>query len=171
VRPEKQYMVDDIRRQVSGSDFAYFLDYTRLTVERFGELRGKLRSSGAEIHVVKNRLLKLVGTGLGWGNMGGIVRQPTALVTGKDDIAAAKVIKEFAQAQEKPVGIKGGMLKGTLLAPDEVLDIANLPSRQVLYAQLAGTLAGPMNKLVGVMNQKVLSLLFVLKAVEKKKGQ
>jgi len=171
VRAEKQYMVDDIRRQLTGSDFAFFVDYTRLTVDRMSELRQKLRACGAEIHVVRNRLLKLVVTELGWSGMESVVRKPTALVTGKNECATAKAIQVFAKAEERPLSVKGGMLKGSMaLNGGEVLELANLPAREVLYAQVAGTIAAPMTRLVGVMQRKVSSLLCVLKAVEQKKG-
>ena len=171
MRPEKQYMLDDIKRRVTGSEFAYFLDYTRLTVERMNEMRGKLRAAGAEVHVVRNRLLKLVGTGLKWTGFEQVTRKPTALVTGKDDIAAARVLRDYARADERPVVVKGGMLKGAFLDAGEVVAIADLPSRETLYAMLAGTLAAPMRGLVGALNQKLSSIVYVLNAIEKKKGE
>lgn len=170
MRAEKQYMVDDIRRQLTGSEFAFFLDYTRLTVGRMSSLRVKLRGAGAEVRVVKNRLLKLVGVSLGWGDMGDMMRKPTALVTGKDEVAAARVIQEFTRDEERPVNVKGGVTLGALVKASEIMELANLPSRQVLRSMVVGTIAAPMTRLVGVMNMKLSSLVYVLKAIEKKKG-
>lgn len=171
MRAEKQYMVEDIRRRLTGSDFAFFLDYTRLTVAKMSSLRMRLRASGSEMRVVKNRLLKLVYAGLEWGGMDEIMEKPTALVTGKDDVVAAKIIREFVRAEERPLNVKGGVIKGTFLKAAEIMELAELPSRGVLHAMLAGTIAAPMSRLVGVMNGKLSSLVYVLQAIEKKKGQ
>jgi len=170
VRPEKQYMVEDIRRQLTGSEFAFFLDYTRLTVGKMSSLREKLRGAGAETRVVKNRLLKVVCTKLGWADMGDVMRRPTALVTGKDDVAAARIILEFVRDDERPLKVKGGVVQGTFLKAAEIMEMASLPSRDVLRARLVGTIAAPMTRLMGVMNMKLASLVYVLKAIEKKKG-
>lgn len=171
MRSEKQYMIDDIRRRLTGSEFAYFVDFTRLPVARMSALRTKLRAAGAEVRVVKNRLLKIVCSSLGWTGIDEMVKKPTALVTGKDDIAAARVIQEFVRAEEKPLTLKGGVMNGLFLKATEVMEIANLPSREQLRQQVVGTIAAPMSRLVGVMSQKLCSLVYVLQAVEKKKGQ
>ena len=171
MRSEKQYMIDDIRARLTGSEFAFFVDFTRLPVARMSSFRAKLRAAGAEVRVVKNRLLKLVCSSLGWTGIEGMVKQPTALVTGKDDVAAARVIQEFVRAEEKPLTLKGGVINGLFLKATEVMEFANLPSREQLRQQVVGTIAAPMSRLVGVMNQKLSSLVYVLQAIEKKKGQ
>ena len=170
MRAEKQYMVEDIRGRISGSDYVFFLDYTRLTVAKMSSLRGKLRIAGSDIRVVKNRLLKLVCTGLGLSGIDGIMKKPTAVVTGKDDVAAARVIQEFVRDEERPLRIKGGLIKGTVLNASEVLEFANLPSREVLRQRVVGTIAAPMSRLVGVMSRKLSSLVYVIQAIEKKKS-
>ena len=66
--------------------------------------------------------------------------------------------------------IKGGLMGTQVVSSTEIDALADLPSREVLLGRLLGTLAAPMTQLVGVLNQKVLSLLYVLKAIEDKKS-
>lgn len=169
MRAEKTYMVEDIRRRMAGSDYAFFLDYTRLTVAKMSSLRGKLRVAGSDIRVVKNRLLKLVCKDRGVSGVDEVMVKPTALVTGKDDVAAARIIQEFVRDEERPLKVKGGVINGTFLKANEVMELASLPSRDVLRARVVGTIAAPMSRLVGVMNSKLSSLVYVLQAIEKKK--
>ena len=98
------------------------------------------------------------------------MKKPTAVVTGRDDIAAARVIQEFVRDDERPLKVKGGLIKGTVLSGSEVLEFANLPSREVLRQKVVGTIAAPMSRLVGVMSRKLSSLVYVLQAIEKKKS-
>jgi len=82
----------------------------------------------------------------------------------------AKVIKKFTAVNQKPL-IKGGLVEGKAVSADDVVELAKLPSKDVLRAMLLGTLQAPCSQLVGVMNQKVASLVYVLSAVKDKKEQ
>jgi large subunit ribosomal protein L10 len=96
---------------------------------------------------------------------------PSAMVYGKGDVvAAAKVLKDFIKENEKPV-IKIGALQGQLLSRTDVESLAALPSREILLGQAVGTIAAPMSQLVGVLQQKVASVVYVLQAYTDKKGK
>ncbi len=168
MRLEKQGMIDEMREGAVGSQFVFLLDHTGLNVERITELRGKLRSIGAELHVVRNRLFKRVANECDWKEIEEILRGPTATVSGDDDVAAAKILHESAMADSRPV-MKGGVIGGVFLTAEELHELALLPSREALLGQTVATIAAPMTGLVGVMSQKLMSLLNVLKAVEDKK--
>ena len=94
------------------------------------------------------------------------------MITGKGDISElAKVISGFVKDHNKKAAIKGGCLDGRVLQAADVNALATLPPREVMLGVLVGTVAAPMSQLVGVFNQKLLSLLYVLKAAETKKNQ
>ena len=171
MRPEKEAILKEIKQKVDASEFLLLTDYRGMSVEQFSTLRASLRASGARIQVVKNRLLRLVAREKGWTALDAHLTQPTAMVVGKNVVDAAKAIKKFRAEMKNLPGLKAGMMGERFLTEPDIEALASLPPREVLLAQMVGTVAAPMTRLVGVMNQKVCSLLYVLKAVEQKKSQ
>ena len=169
MRPEKIAILDEIRNNVTDSDFVLLVDYDGLTVERMNELRTKLGSVNARMQIVRNSLFKLVAREQGWKQIEDDLAGPTATITGTDDVAAAKALKEFSADDNRPV-VKCGMLQQTFVSADEVNRLANLPSREILLGMFVSTVAQPLMGLPRVLNQKLLSLLYVLKAAEEKKA-
>lgn len=172
MRPEKESMVAAIKGILEHAGFVFLVDYRGLTVEQLAELRAKLRAFESRMTVVKNSLLgRAAVTADDGADLSGLLDGPTAMVCGTGDASAtAKALTAFIKEAKLPV-LKGGQLGAQLLSVDDVEAIAKIPPREVLYGQLVGTIAAPMTQLVGVMNQKVSSLLYVLKAVEDKKKE
>lgn len=127
-----------------------FTNFHGLGMEKMTELRAKLRGVGAEYLVAKKRLLKI---GLGEHDLSGAdLKGEVGVVFGfQEPTAAAKVIHEFAKANAEQLSLLGGVFESRLMNAIEVKALATIPSREVLYAQLASVLAGPMRGLVGVM--------------------
>jgi large subunit ribosomal protein L10 len=135
------------------------------------DLRGHLSGAKAEIHVVPNALLGVAARGLGWGDMSQFLVGPTAMVSGAGDVSqVAKLLTAYVRDNNLPIAIKGGRLASQMLGAKDVVSLAELPPREILLGRVVGTIAAPMSRLVGVMNQKVASLLYVLKAVAEKKA-
>ncbi len=169
IRPEKQAMYDEVREQAAGALFMLLADYKGMTMPETDAFKKQLREADAQVKVVKNRMLNRVRREM--GVEAGEVTGPTAMIVGSGDVVAvAKILKKFSTETEKPV-VKGGLLEGAVLSPDDVVQLARLPGKQELQGKLVGTLAAPMTQLVGVMTQKVSSLLYVLNAVREKKEQ
>ncbi len=165
LRPEKQAMFNEVQEDVSGALYMILADYTGMSMPETTEFKKQLRSADAQVKVVKNRMLKRLCEDL--GPMVG----PTAVVFGQGDVVeVAKILKKFSTGTERPV-LKGGVLEGAVLSAEDVIALAKLPGKKELQAILVGTLAAPMTQVVGVMNQKVCSLLYVLNAVREKKEQ
>ena len=165
LRPEKQAMFNEVQENVSGALYMILADYTGMSMPETTEFKKQLRDADAQVKVVKNRMLKRLCEDL--GPMTG----PTAMVFGEGDVVqVAKILSKFSKETEKPV-LKGGLLEGAVLSAEDVAALAKLPGKLELQAKLVGTLAAPMTQLVGVMNQKVCSLLYVLNAVREKKEQ
>ena len=171
MRPEKKSIVDELRSKVSSSSFVILADYRGLSVAKTDELRRRLRGVSAQFQVIQNRLFRLVAKELAFTGFEDSIKGPSAMVFGQGDVVqAAKVLRDFIRENEKPV-IKLGAMEGTALSAADVTQLAGLPSKQELYAMLVRTLAAPMTQLVGVLQQKVASIVYVLKAVEEKKGK
>lgn len=171
MRPEKQAIVAEIKQEMADATFIFFTDYTRMNTEQTMTLRRKLRELDARFQVVPNRLFRVVAGELGMEGLDPALKGPTALVFGAGDAAAtAKAIKEFIKA-EKVLVVKLGRMDGEVLSAADVDRLATMPSKKTLQGMLVGTLAAPMSNLVGVMSQKLASLVYVLKAAAEKKGE
>ncbi|MCE9614140.1 MAG: 50S ribosomal protein L10 [Lentisphaerae bacterium] len=135
------------------------------------DLRHKLRGSGSRLLVVQNSFLNLASKDVGWMDVEPMLDGPTAMITGTGEVnQVAKVLKDFVKASSKP-RVKGGRFGTQTLTAAEVDAIASLPSREVLLQQVVGTIAAPMARLVGVLQQKAASVVYVLKAIEDKKSK
>ncbi|NQT93741.1 MAG: 50S ribosomal protein L10 [Lentisphaerae bacterium] len=150
------------------TEYTLLVDYRGMSVKAMSDLRTQLRASGASCRVVKNRVVGRVGTARGWSESDGLFFGPTAIITGGDIVAASRTLKTFAKPGGLPAA-KGGIMGDRMLSGSDVVALAEIPSREVLYGMVVGTLAAPMRNLVGVMQQKLSSLLYVLRAVEEKK--
>lgn len=170
MRPEKEAIVREVTSQLEAASYLMVTDYTGLTVSDLAELRGALRESESELHVVKNTFLRKAIAQVGWDDIAEVLSGPTAMVTGTGDVTVvAKALAAFVK-QHKSTALKGGCLDGKALSAADVDALAKVPPREVMLGMLVGTIAAPMTQLVGVFNQKLLSLLYVLKAVEEKKS-
>jgi large subunit ribosomal protein L10 len=170
IRPEKSAMYKEVQENVSGALYMLLTDYKGMTMPETDEFKKLLRGANARVKVVKNTTFGRIAGEMGctgFNNLSG----PTAMIYGASDVVeVAKVLKKFTADKGKPA-VKGGLLEGTVLSANDVIDLAKLPGKKELQAKLVGTLAAPMTSLVGVMNQKVCSLLYVLNAVREKKEQ
>jgi large subunit ribosomal protein L10 len=171
IRPEKAAALAEIVTRLQQAQYAFVLGYGGLTVAETAELRRLLKPLPGRMLVVKNTALDRAVTQLGWESVAPFLTGPVALVTGRGDAAeAAKLLVNFVKSHDK-AAIKGACLDGKALGAADVGILTALPPRPVMLGLFVGTLAAPMSRLVGVFNQKVLSLLYVLKAVEEKKSK
>jgi large subunit ribosomal protein L10 len=163
LRPEKVAMYNEVQEEVSGALYMILADCTGMSMPQTLALKKELSGAEAKLKVVKNRMLSLICEDLGK------VTGPTAMISGSGDVVeVAKIIKKFATENKKPE-LKGGLVEGTVLSAADAEKLASMPGKKELQAKLVGTLAAPMTQLVGVMDQKVCSLLYVLNAVREKK--
>ncbi len=167
LRPEKKAMAAEIDERVSGALYMIMADYTGMDMSMTTELKKSLRQNGASYNVMKNRMLNRALP----ADASDLLKGQLAMIYGSGDVVeVAKVIRKFTAANKKPV-VKGGFVEGKAVSAEDVAELAKLPSKDVLRAMLLGTLLAPCSQLVGVMNQKVASLVYVLNAVKEKKEQ
>ncbi|MEK7660328.1 MAG: 50S ribosomal protein L10 [Patescibacteria group bacterium] len=149
-KAKKLSVVSDVKDRASRSQIVIFTNFHGLGMERMTELRAKLRGVGAEYLVVKKRLLKI---GLGEQDISeATLNGEVGVVFGfQEPTTAAKVIHEFAKVNAEQLSLLGGLFESRLMNAGEVKALATIPSREVLYAQLASVLAGPIRGLALVM--------------------
>jgi large subunit ribosomal protein L10 len=135
-----------------------------MNVNHFADLRNRLSASGAEVHVVKNSFLKRAMTNSGLPDVADKLSGQTAVVTGEKDVApVAKILKNFV-AEFKIGALKIGVIDKSILSTQELEILAELPSREVLLAQLLGLLLAPATQLVRLLNEPGSALARVLNA-------
>lgn len=170
MRPEKIAIAKEIQAQLADATFAIFVDFTKMNTVHTQGLKAKLRESNARFQVVPNRIFKVVAKELGWEGLDAGLIGPTAVIFGSADVAeTAKALKEFITTAKLPA-VKMGYMEGKAASAADVDVIATLPSKKVMQGVLVGTIAAPMSNLVGVMSQKLASLVYVLKAAADKKS-
>lgn len=168
MRPEKANIVSDLSERLTKSPFVLVADYQRMNVNHFADLRTRLAASGAEMHVVKNSFLRRAMTDSGLPDVSENLTGQTAVVTGQKDVApVAKVLKAFA-AEFKIAALKIGVVDKSVLSNKDLETLADLPSRDVLLAQLLGLLLSPATKLVRLLNEPGASLARLLNARKEK---
>jgi large subunit ribosomal protein L10 len=164
-RDQKTAVVDEIAGQLQESEAIFAVDYRGITVAQVAALRTKLSEADARFRVVKNSLSERAADQAGMDTLKPMLIGPTALALVKGDAAlAAKALNDAAR-QLNLLEFKGGLLNGTVLSPDDVRSIARLPSRDVLYAQLVGTVAAPLTGLARGLNALIAGVAIQLQAI------
>jgi large subunit ribosomal protein L10 len=172
MRPEKQLIVEDLKKQVGSSPFVILTEYKGMTVQQFGELRKRLRAAKAEYHVAKNTMLRHAMKAAELPELDRDLGGMTAVVVGNDksDIGAvAKVLKQFGKEFQKPK-FKVGSLGKQALSADEISAVADLPSLDALRAQLVCLLQTPATRIAVVLGAPASQIARVLKAHADKQG-
>ena len=164
MRPEKASIVSDLSEKLNRSPFLLVTDYQRMKVDQFGELRNRLAPAGAEVRVVKNSFLKRAMADSGMPDVADKLTGQTAIVMGEKDVApVAKILKMFA-AEFKIAALKIGVVNKEVMSTSDVEALAELPSREILLAQLLGLLQAPATRLVRVLNEPAAAFARLLKA-------
>lgn len=165
----KQVIIDELLGQINESPFLLIADYGGMTVPQFETLREKLAENGATFQVAKNSFVKRATNEAKYPEeIAEFLTGQTAIVTGEEDVcAAAKALKDAGKGGNPPV-MRAGVLDGEFLDADKIKALADLPSKDVLLAQLLGVLSQPAQKMVTVLNEPGASLARVLAAKEGK---
>ena len=168
-KADKKLVVSEVKEDLSNAKAAIVTDYRGLDVEQITTLRRALRAENVKYAVVKNTLASIAAHELGLEELDVYLEGPTAIAYGFDDpVAPAKVLTTFAKKFDK-LEIKGGLLEGTLIEPARIKALADLPSREVLLAQVAGAFASPMTAFAGVSQGILRKFVGTLDAVREKK--
>jgi large subunit ribosomal protein L10 len=164
MRPEKQYLVEEVSNHLNKSDYVYLANFERVTVEEIAELRTILDEYKAEFHVVKNSIFNVAANAKDYPDMSEHLTGQTAIIVGGDNPSGvAKVIGEFFKKKDK-VELKAGVLNEKALGKEEIEMLAKLPGLEALRAQLLGLLNQPGTSLVRVLNAVPQSVVNVLQA-------
>src|SRR5574344_1961554 len=143
MRVEKISILNEVIERVKASDFCFVLNYGGLKVPQLMALRKELNKLDSRAMVVKNPYLGKIAKDLGWSDISAMLTGPTAMITGKGDVAeVAKVLVEFVKKNAQ-ASIKGASLEAAALSAADVEALSKLPSKDAMRGMLLGTLLAP----------------------------
>jgi large subunit ribosomal protein L10 len=165
---QKKAVVAQVSDKLTDAQAAVVAEYRGLTVSQMTELRGKAREAGVYLQVVKNTLVRRAVKGTQFECLDDHLVGPLAFAASADPVAVAKVVDEFAKANEK-FAVMAGAMSGKLMSQAEIQALAKLPSREELLAKLLGTMQAPVQKFVQTLNEVPASFVRTLAAVRDSK--
>jgi large subunit ribosomal protein L10 len=168
-KEQKAEQVELLTEKLKKAKVAVLTDYRGLTVKQMQDLRGKLRTGNVEYRVVKNTLARRAADAAGYKDLESELQGPVAIAFGYDDLSLPpRLINEFVRTTRLKLEVVGGVVEGRVFNRDQIKQLADLPSRDVLLAQLLGTLQSPVAQLVGIMQTPVQQLIGLLNAYKTK---
>lgn len=149
----KKAKVEKLTEIIKNSVSGVLVDYKGITVEEDTKLRKELREAGVNYFVEKNSLLKRAFENCGIEGFDEVLNGATAIALSNDDqTAPARVLGKFAEkAGDEKFNLKAGYIEGEVYDQAGVIALSKIPSKEVLLAQLVGSLQGPMQKLAAVL--------------------
>lgn len=164
-RAEKVAVVDEVAGKLQGSTAVFVTEYRGLRVGQLAGLRRALRPAGGEYKVYKNTLVRLGAEKTGIAGLGDLLVGPAGLTFVSGDVAGvAKALRDAAKANPLLV-LKGGVMGGKVLSAKDIEALAELPSREVLLAQIAGAFQAPLVKTAGLLQALPRNFAYGLKAL------
>lgn len=168
----KRQAVAELAEMLRSSSAMAVADYRGLKVSDMQSVRRTLRDSGVQLHVAKNRLLKIAADEADRTELKPMLTGPTALATiDGDEAAMAKALADALRPYSRVVTVRGGMLGNQAIDAAQLTHLASLPSRDVLLGRIAGGMAAPLTGMAGVLAANIRNLIGVLNAVADQKQQ
>ena len=152
----KAKLVEDLAAQLKDASSTVIVNYAGITVEDDTKLRKELREAGVSYSVQKNTLIRLAMHNIGFEQFDSILEGTTAIATCEgDQTVAARILGDFAEKSNGKFSLKAGFVDGEFYDADGVKALSKIPSKDVLLAQLVGSLQGPMQKLAATLQALV----------------
>ena len=165
----KAESVADLTARLKASSTAVLADYRGMTVGQMRDLRSKLRDGGVEMVVVKNTLARRAAKAAGYEPLSSELVGPIAMIFAAEDVSApARILNDYIRANRK-MAIKAGLLEGQVIKADSVVELADLPSREILLSRLLGAMQAPLGNLASVLQAPLSKFARTLDAVRTQK--
>ncbi|ADR19438.1 MULTISPECIES: 50S ribosomal protein L10 [Calditerrivibrio] len=169
-KSDKQLLVEGLKAKIEKANAIFLADYKGCTFPELTAIRSAIKSTGNDFRVVKNRLLKLA---LNANNItqldADLKEQTTCTIVFGEPTEVAKLLKKFSKDFKK-FEIRSGYFEGQRLSKDDVIALADLPSREELLGRMLGSINAPVRNFVSLLANVPRSLLNVLNAIKDKKN-
>jgi len=149
-RSEKEAVISDVTGLAAKAQTLVLAEYRGITVADMTKLRSTARSNGVSLSVLKNTLARRAVAGSGFDVVSDLMTGPLIYSFSEDAVAAARVVADFAKTNDKLV-IRGGAYGGKALDMNGVKQLASIPSKEVLLAQLLGLMQSPISRTARVL--------------------
>lgn len=154
VLEQKKEIVKNLSEKMKNANAGVFVDYKGINVADDTALRNELRKAGVEYSVIKNTLARFAVEEIGYGALSDIFNGTTALATSDDQVAAAKILCNYAKDHEN-FTVKAGFIDGEILDADGVIALSKIPSKEGLIAKMLGSLQSSLYGLAYVLQAKI----------------
>lgn len=169
-RPEKVAIVEELKERFDSSSAVLLTEYRGLKVSQLEALRRQLKQNGGEYKIFKNTFVRFAAQDKGLSELVPFLEGPTGLTfVDGDAVVVAKAIRDFGRDNPALI-IKGGVLGKSIVGAKDIAALADLPSRDVLLARIAGGLAAPLRNFAGLLQAVPQSFAYALAALIAKVG-
>ncbi len=170
-KAKKEELLQSLKEKLQRSEALFVTTFKGIKVSEVNEVRKLVREKGGEYRVFKNTLIRIGTEETPFKPVMDYVEGPTALVFSyRDPVEIAKALKDFIKTHPA-LEIKGLVMQGKGYDARMIDELVKLPPREVLLAQVLGTIQAPLSNFVGLMAALLRNFLYVLKAIEEKKGK
>ncbi len=170
-RAQKVEIVKNLKEKFLSCEGVFVTTFKGFTVAESNEIRKMIREKGGEFKVVKNTLIRLASQETPAQLVNDYIEGPTALVIAyQDPVEIAKVLNKFIK-NHSSLKLKGFVIQGKGFNAEAIEELVKLPSKEILLAQVLGTLQAPITNFVGLLSAILRNFLYVLKAIEEKKAK
>lgn len=170
-RTEKQAKIDQLKEKFANAQSVVLVDFTGVTVEKITQVRSKLRKAGVHYEVIKNTLAKKAMPGTPVESLAGYYEGITGTAISFDDPAApAKVLTEVVKEVDA-IKFKAAMVGGQAFGPEAVPELAKLPSKKDIQAQLLATIQAPVTHIVAGINAPLRDFVFAIDAIRRSREE
>jgi len=166
----KKEILQDLIEKLKESKGVVLTDYKGMNVYQISSLRNELKEKKVEFKVIKNTLLEKASEELNVKDLTKDLIGCTAIAFCSDDgVIPARLLKEYFKKNKIDLNIKSGLIDGRVFSPEKIMEIASLPSKDVLIAQMINGVKSPLYSLVFVLQGPLKGLIYTLEAVKKQK--
>lgn len=169
-RVQKEETVESLSEKLEKAQAMLLADYRGLSVLASTDLKKKLKDNKAEMLVAKNTLLSIAAKKAGYDVPAETLTGPTAVIFAyEDQVTPIKELATFIKSNELPK-VKVGFLNKATYSAEKVMELAKLPSKEVLYGKVVGGVSSPLYGIVGVLNANLRNLVYTIDQIRLKGG-
>ena len=175
IKEYKVKTVDNIKERLDGARAIVLVDYKGINVEEVNKLRGNFRSEQVDYFISKNTWIKIALNQMGITSLDDYLKGPTGVIVSKsDEVAPARIVKKFKETEldkKEFFSFKVGLISGDVYLANQLIQLAEMPSKEELMAQVLRGINAPASGVVGVVSGVMSALVRAVDAVAKQKAE
>ena len=159
----RESLAGRVKDGVDRNSCVFVISYSQVPASQLNDFRKRLKAAGAQVYVSRNSLAQIALKDIKQSHLAEKITGQMAFVWAQaDSVEVAKALVKFAKECSN-IAIQGGLLDGKVLEKEDVIQLSELPSREVLLAMLLSAIQSPLSRLAGALNAKTRELLSILK--------